>query len=75
LTKAFNRAHQAILKLAQDDPKIAGMGTTCTAIAIAENQAWAAHVGDSRLYLVREGEIYQLSEDHTQCMEMCAKGF
>ena len=74
LEKAFRRAHQAILKLAQDNPALAGMGTTCTAVAIVGRQAWAAHVGDSRLYLVRGREIYQLSEDHTHCMEMVRNG-
>jgi protein phosphatase len=74
LEKAFQRAHQAILKLAQDNPSLAGMGTTCTAMAIVGRQAWAVHVGDSRLYLVRGREIYQLSEDHTQCMEMVRSG-
>ena len=74
LEAAFRRAHVAILKLAKSNPDMAGMGTTCTAIAIVGQQAWAVHVGDSRLYLMREGEIYQLSEDHTQCMEMVRKG-
>ena len=37
-------------------------------------QASAAHVGDSRLYLIRGDRIYQLSEDHTQCMELVRKG-
>jgi protein phosphatase len=74
LEKAFRAAHQSILKFARDNEQMAGMGTTCTALAIVQEQAWAAHVGDSRLYLVREREIYQLSEDHTQCMEMVRQG-
>ncbi len=74
LEKAFHKAHLAIRKQAKQNPALAGMGTTCTAIVIEGLQLWAVHVGDSRLYLVREGEIYQLSEDHTQCMEMVRKG-
>jgi protein phosphatase len=74
LQNAFQEAHRTILKLAKTSPEMEGMGTTCTALAIAGQQAWAAHVGDSRLYLAREGEIYQLSEDHTQCMEMVRRG-
>ena len=50
------------------------MGTTCTALVIVGNGAWSSHVGDSRLYIVRGGEIYQLSEDQTVCMEMVRKG-
>lgn len=74
LRKAFQRAHQEILQLAVKDAALAGMGTTCTALALVRQQAWAAHVGDSRLYLVRGGAIYQLSEDHTQCMEQVRQG-
>ncbi len=74
LAKAFQRAHREILRLAAHDSALAGMGTTCTALAIVNRQAWAAHVGDSRLYLIRNGGIYQLSEDHTQCMELVRQG-
>jgi protein phosphatase len=74
LETAFRRAHSEILRLASADATLAGMGTTCTALAIVGGQAWAAHVGDSRLYLVRDDRIYQLSEDHTQCMELVRKG-
>lgn len=74
LEEAFQRAHRAILKLSQSNSEMSGMGTTCTALAITGRQAWAAHVGDSRLYLVRGNEIYQLSEDHTQCMDMVRRG-
>ncbi|WP_321473604.1 Stp1/IreP family PP2C-type Ser/Thr phosphatase [uncultured Paludibaculum sp.] len=74
LAKAFQRAHREILNLAAHDPSLKGMGTTCTALAIVHREAWAAHVGDSRLYLIRDGGIYQLSEDHTQCMELVRQG-
>ena len=74
LEAAFRMAHQCIRRLAEANPAMSGMGTTCTAVAITGAEAWAAHVGDSRLYLVREKEIYQLSEDHTQCMELVRMG-
>jgi len=74
LEKAFRAAHEQIFQMAAVNRAMSGMGTTCTALAIVGGQAWAAHVGDSRLYLVREGNIYQLSEDHTQCMELVRKG-
>lgn len=74
LRKAFLRAHQEILQLASRNSAMAGMGTTCTALALVRHQAWAAHVGDSRLYLLRGSGIYQLSEDHTQCMEKVRQG-
>ena len=74
LEESFHKANQTILRIAKKNRAMADMGTTCTALAIVEQQAWAAHVGDSRLYLVRDREIYQLSEDHTQCMEMVRRG-
>jgi len=74
LKQAFLRAHEKIRKLAADNPGMAGMGTTCTALALVGKEAWAAHVGDSRLYLARGSGIYQLSEDHTAIMEMVRQG-
>jgi len=74
LETAFRRAHSEILRLASADNALTGMGTTCTALAIVGVRAWAAHVGDSRLYLLRGDRIYQLTEDHTQCMELVRKG-
>ncbi len=74
LDEAFHVAHKIILKLATEHQDMAGMGTTCTALAIVGNEAWAAHVGDSRLYLVRGNDIYQLSEDHTVIRDLVRQG-
>jgi len=74
LEKAFQEANHSILQQATRNPDMAGMGTTCTALAIVGNEAWAAHVGDSRLYLIRGDSIYQLSEDHTAIQEMVRQG-
>jgi len=71
---AFNEAHKSIRAKSASEPAFEGMGTTCTALVIVGNGAWSSHVGDSRLYIVRGGEIYQLSEDQTVCMEMVRKG-
>jgi len=44
---------------------MAGMGTTCTALAIVNNEAWAAHVGDSRLYFIRgDGHLSDFGRPH-----------
>jgi len=51
------------------------MGTTCTALLLQDGQAYAAHVGDSRIYLLRDGELYLATEDHSQVMEMVRAGF
>jgi len=74
LDEAFRVAHKIIFELATENPEMAGMGTTCTALAIVGNEAWAAHVGDSRLYLVRGSGIYQLSEDHTAVADLVRQG-
>jgi protein phosphatase len=47
------------------NPQLHGMGTTVTACVIHENLLTAAHVGDSRLYLLRGGEIKQMTKDHS----------
>jgi protein phosphatase len=74
LEKAFQQANRDILQQATRNADMAGMGTTCTALAIVGHEAWAAHVGDSRLYLVRGESIYQLSEDHTAIQDMVRQG-
>jgi protein phosphatase len=50
------------------------MGTTCTALAIQGGAAYSAHVGDSRLYIVRSNSIYQLTEDHSVVTELVKHG-
>lgn len=65
LAAAFQAANLAILNEASHDAALTGMGTTATTLAIANARAWLAHVGDSRLYRLRNGQLEQLSEDHT----------
>ncbi|MCA1816818.1 MAG: Stp1/IreP family PP2C-type Ser/Thr phosphatase [Acidobacteria bacterium] len=74
LTRAFAAANAEIFAAARADEELRGMGTTCTALALVGGAAHAAHVGDSRLYLLRGGEIYQLTEDHSAVMELVKRG-
>lgn len=74
LREAFAEANQAIFQTAQSRFDWQGMGTTATALVICDGQAFVAQVGDSRLYLVRDERIYQLSEDHSAVMEMVRMG-
>src|SRR5262245_24469522 len=74
LRQAFLEANRLIYETAQTEGDLAGMGTTCTALAIHNGRAISAHVGDSRLYLVRNGAIYLMSEDHSAVMEMVRQG-
>jgi PPM family protein phosphatase len=74
LKEALEGASSEIHKSAQNDPCLHGMGTTCVAIALLQPQAFVAYVGDSRLYLLRDGDFYQLTEDHTVVVEMVRNG-
>lgn len=74
LEAAFHAANQAIHERAGTKEGLAGMGTTCTALVLQNGTALAAHVGDSRLYLIRNGQIYLMTEDHSAVMEMVKEG-
>ncbi|MGA8490923.1 MAG: Stp1/IreP family PP2C-type Ser/Thr phosphatase [Terriglobales bacterium] len=65
LLTGFQIAHERILEYAGAHPELQGMGTTATAIVLLDNQLYYAHVGDSRLYLVRGATISRLTHDHS----------
>lgn len=71
---AIQKACADIFNLATRDKGKAGMGTTFTMMIVVGDKALMAHVGDSRLYLVRQGQLHQLSEDHSYCSEMIKRG-
>ncbi len=72
--EAISQACEAVYRKAQSNPEYAGMGTTLTMLLTAGNIAVIGHVGDSRLYLQRQGNIYKLSNDHTLAMEFAFLG-
>lgn len=74
LVDALQIANAAILERSRQSAELRNMGTTCTALAIRECSAWCAHAGDSRLYLLRKGEIYAMTEDHSEVMEKVRLG-
>jgi serine/threonine protein phosphatase PrpC len=74
LSTAFAVANKTIFDYGQGHPECAGMGTTCTALAIRSDKIWLGHVGDSRAYLLRNGELRQLSEDQTLVAQMVREG-
>ncbi len=74
LMAAFREAHERIQEFAGDHPNLRGMGTTCTAAAIRDHQLFYGHVGDSRLYLIRDGSISQVTEDHSLVNRMVRQG-
>ncbi len=55
-------------------PDRAGMGTTCTLAAVRKGQAYVAHVGDSRAYLLRDGKLNQITTDHSWVEEAVSQG-
>lgn len=74
LRNAMLYANGKVFHAAQADPSKAGMGTTMTAVYIAGDQAYVAHVGDSRAYLMRNGAVMRITEDHTLVEEMVLAG-
>ncbi len=65
LLNGFRQAHERIRQFADAHPEFHGMGTTCTALALNHFQVHIVHVGDSRLYLVRNDSISRLTRDHS----------
>ena len=65
LEHAVETANHVIHEHSLAHPELRGMGTTCTAVVVRGNEAYFAHVGDSRAYRVRQGGIEQLTADHS----------
>lgn len=74
LVESINHASTKIYEKALEEPDLKGMGTTSTLLKISGNQAYCAHVGDSRLYLIRKGFIYQITFDHSLVNEQLRAG-
>lgn len=71
---ALREAGAHLIQLAQQNQELSGMGTTATVVKRIGNKLVMAHVGDSRLYLFRRGELHQLSKDHTVAQELYDHG-
>lgn len=65
LAAALGGAHEELLALAEENPELAGLGTTVTALLRSGNKLAMAHIGDSRAYLLRDGELAQVTTDHS----------
>ena len=74
LRDSLSRANARIFFEAQANPDLRGMGTTTSALVVRDNMAWFGHVGDSRIYLIRNDEIRQLTEDHSLVASMVREG-
>jgi serine/threonine protein phosphatase PrpC/CRP-like cAMP-binding protein len=71
---AVQNACTAVYAEAQKDPSKRGMGTTLVALLIIGARGFIAHVGDSRIYLTRNGSVHQLTEDHSLINELLKRG-
>jgi serine/threonine protein phosphatase PrpC/CRP-like cAMP-binding protein len=72
---AIHTACKEVYKKASRNPELAGMGTTCTVVFVAgHHKGVLGHVGDSRLYVVRQNMVHQLSDDHTYVNELVKRG-
>lgn len=74
LVSAIRAANSYIYEVGKSVPGRDGMGTTCTAAVIWEGRLIIGHVGDSRAYLIRDGEIRQITKDHSWVAEQVERG-
>jgi serine/threonine protein phosphatase PrpC/CRP-like cAMP-binding protein len=71
---ALQTACASIYHRGQDEPDKRGMGTTTSALLVAGDRGFIAHVGDSRIYLLRQSQVHQLTEDHSLINELVRRG-
>jgi PPM family protein phosphatase len=74
LDHAVRRAKAALRDMAEANPALSGMGTTLTALLWSGSQLGLVHIGDSRAYLVRDGEVFQITHDHTLVQSLLDDG-
>lgn len=74
LAKAAQTANFELYDYAAEHPEVRGMGTTLTAVYLDDQVGLIGHVGDSRAYLVRDGEIRQLTADHSWVADRVRQG-
>jgi PPM family protein phosphatase len=74
LRSAVGAAHAELMQRSEADPDLAGLGTTCIAVLRAGNKLAMVHIGDSRAYLLRDGELTQVTTDHTFVQYLVSTG-
>ena len=74
LVRAIRAANAEVFRASWDQPKCAGMGTTVAAARLSGHLLSVAHVGDSRVYLIRKGTMQPLTVDHSWVAEQVAQG-
>jgi protein phosphatase len=74
LRKAFAAANDAIREKARSTPELRSMGTTCVVALVGDGLLAVGNVGDSRLYMLRDGELIQVTKDHSLVQEYIQSG-
>jgi protein phosphatase len=74
LQKAIIRASQVIHERSEAEPALKGMGSTCACVWVIGDRLYTASVGDTRIYLLRDGAVRQLTKDHTWVQEAIDNG-
>ncbi len=74
IRSAIEAANRAVLQKSQNDKGLDGMGTTVVALIVSPPNAFVAHVGDSRAYVVRNGAIRQITKDHSLVQQWVDQG-
>ncbi|SHE50996.1 protein phosphatase [Desulfofundulus australicus DSM 11792] len=74
LLQGIQEANRLVYQLSFSNPGYRGMGTTLTAALVKNEYLYLAHVGDSRVYLLRKGKMHQLTEDHSLVGELVRLG-
>ncbi len=74
IEEAISKANEKVLNMATSDEKFKGMGTTLVVATLENNVLYVANVGDSRLYLIDNDDIRQITRDHSLVQEMVSLG-
>ena len=72
--RLIQEANRRVYDRQTQDAAVSGMGTTMTVALVEDGNVWIGHVGDSRAYLIRDGKLEQLTEDHSLVAELVRSG-
>ncbi len=75
MLESIELANTAVFELSQQRPECAGMGTTIVVCTFIDGKVIAGHVGDSRLYRLRDNQLEQVTQDHSVVQELVSRGF
>lgn len=71
---AFLEANEKVREMAKSSPEKEGMGSTCVVMMLRDQNFYLAHVGDSRIYMYRKGDLKQMTRDHSFVEELFIRG-